>query len=687
VLCIALGSFAVSLLPRIPPSLLLINQTALVVLLVGIYGLMPRAPYEAHVLRTVFSLQDVAFYPYYLAAFASLLLLTGLPVVLSGATLPLLFHALRRERGDLGGVAGRLYSWNTVGSLLGALLGGYALLFWLDLHHVYRIALAALLLGALILAVLRVGARNAWIAVAAALPLSAALYRLPAWSPKAFATGAYRARTAGSLSYAGAEAFYRGWWRGRKLLFYQDGPTLSAAILEQRLPDEESFRALLVNGKPDGATAVDSITMGLLGVLPALFVDPVERAFVIGYGTGVTAGELAALDSTREVVVAEISSAVLEGAPLFDFANGGVTQNPKVRLVRSDAYRALMRDPRRFDVIASAPSNPWVTGVEMLYSREFLEAARRRLTPRGVYIQFFQQYEIDSPTVALVLRTYADVFDHVAVWYGSGPDLLLLGFNDPTAALDVGRLEQRAAQPDIAAGLRRAGIESFPALITHELLPLGVVRALALEGPIHTLYDPILNHRAARAYFRGENARLPFSGFDGPAQVGAEHSLLQRYARRFGGALPEARRRESVMEACRHRARQCTTLLAAWEREHGDTPALRRTREAAAATNFRRFGGSVDAATARELIGLFPAADGKPPEADSPEALARDTSRFAAFYAHAAPFDPERLLRRWERCEARPETSDACGAGLARARALLRSEGSSIHTAVAETVP
>ena len=33
-------------------------------------------------------------------------------------------------------MAGRLYAWNTVGSLLGALLGGYALLFWLDLDHV-----------------------------------------------------------------------------------------------------------------------------------------------------------------------------------------------------------------------------------------------------------------------------------------------------------------------------------------------------------------------------------------------------------------------------------------------------------------------------------------------------------------------------------------------------------------------
>ena len=79
-----------------------------------------------------------------------MLLVIGPAVVLSGATLPLLFHALRREVGDLGAQAGRLYSVNTVGSLLGALIGGYALLIWLDLHHVYRIAVAALALAATI---------------------------------------------------------------------------------------------------------------------------------------------------------------------------------------------------------------------------------------------------------------------------------------------------------------------------------------------------------------------------------------------------------------------------------------------------------------------------------------------------------------------------------------------------------
>ena len=71
---------------------------------------------------------------------------------------------------------------NTVGSLLGALIGGYALLFWLDLHHVYRIALCALVLAA---AIVTLQLPRDPFAGAAALLLASlfAIARLPAWRP------------------------------------------------------------------------------------------------------------------------------------------------------------------------------------------------------------------------------------------------------------------------------------------------------------------------------------------------------------------------------------------------------------------------------------------------------------------------------------------------------------------------
>lgn len=680
VLCIALGSFAVSALPRIPRSLLLVNQCLLVLLLLGLYFLIPMAPYGAHALRALFAQVTEAFYPFYLAGFLGILCAIALPVLLSGATLPLLFHHLRRKVDDLGAVAGRLYAWNTVGSLLGALLGGYVFLFWFDLHHVYRIAVAALVAGVGILAFLlyggrrpaRAGALALVPAGAFALAAAVALVSLDGWRPDNLSMGAFRARYALPYTFDGHAKFIENWWRsGPRIIFYEDDPTMTVAISEAPWGND-ILRSLMVNGKPDSATEGDAPTQGLLGLLPALFADDPRRAFVIGYGTGITVGELASLESIEEVTVAEISAGVIHAAPLFDFANGNASTSPKVRVVRSDAYRALLRTDDRFDVIASAPSNPWVTGIEMLFSREFLRAARDRLTPGGVYAQWFQQYEIDDDSVALVLRTYASVFEHVSVWYGTGPDLLLLGFRDAESALDLDRLGDRAQLPDVAAALQRAEVEDLPSLLAHELLPLGVVHAANLTGPIHTLTKPLLNHGAGRAYFVGSFGDLPFTGMEAAARIGARNSLLRLYADRFDGGLPEAARVNAAAEACTHRAGLCYALLAEWHRDMPDSPfypelirSVRRQRPA--------FGGGLDLRLVDQLERLLaPAGAETSNGAVSAGAARRATRQYERYYQHAVPFDADRLLDLWQRCDG---DGDACREGLAEARALLAGHG------------
>jgi len=55
-----------------------------------------------------------------------------------------------------------------------------------------------------------------------------------------------------------------------------------------------------VNGKPDSATVGDLPTTVLLGALPALLAESPRRAFVVGFGTGVTAGELRCWTASRK---------------------------------------------------------------------------------------------------------------------------------------------------------------------------------------------------------------------------------------------------------------------------------------------------------------------------------------------------------------------------------------------------
>jgi spermidine synthase len=666
VLCIALGSFAVSALPRIPSGVLGATLWALVALLAFLHLRLDEAPYWAHVLRSWFQDHEAAFYPYYLSAFLGVLAVIGPPVVLSGATLPLIFDRLRREVADLGEVAGIVYSWNTVGSLLGAVLGGYALLFWWDLDDVFRLALAAVAVAAALATARVLPARRRWAAGALLATGLAALAALPGWDPDRLASGLFRHRRPQPGSYDGPAAFF-----GRdsgSIAFYTDDPTASVAVHESRDATGTLHRAILNNGKSDGDVPGDYVTMGLAALVPALFAERAERAFVIGYGTGVTAGEFASLETAREVVVAEISRGVIEAAPLFDFGNVQASQNPKLRVIRGDAYRTLRRSRASFDVIASEPSNPWVTGVEMLFSREFLESARDHLTPGGVYAQWFHVYETDDETVAMVMRTYASVFDHIAVWYAIGPDLLLLGFRDPSTALDLPRLARRAGRPDFAAGLRRCGIGSMPELLAHELLPLGVINALSLPGEVHTLLHPQLSYLAARGFFTGGTGALPSTVTPEPARLGAEHSLLGRLAARRGGRLSDRDWRLAVSETCEYRGPECLTRLAKWTYDVPQSRArervLARIREDPTLAE-RTHPGLI------EPLSRLYGGDA----AETPDGILATANRasqlFAEHYHHAAPFDRRHLAELWDRCAADSGQARRCRRGRRRAERTL----------------
>jgi spermidine synthase len=646
VLCIALGSLFVSALPRIPRGLVVGSQWALLFLLFPLYFVMADATYWAHTIRAVFRQVDPAFYAYHLAIFGALLALLAVPIGLSGALLPLLFHALRREVRDLGSVAGRLYAWNTVGSLLGALLGGYVLLFWLDLNHVYRIAMAALAIGASILTLLVLRPSPRAVPALILLPTLGAIWLLPPWSPERLSAGLFRRREPWPLSFVGPDEFFTRQKRGA-VLFFDDDPTSTVTVMEPRWAPEN--RSLLVNGKSDGALAGDYPTMALAALLPALIAEHYQRSFVIGWGTGVTAGELAALDGTEEVRVAEISRGVIAAAPLFDVGNLAASQSPKVQLQRGDAYRTLLQSPDQYDVIVSEPSNPWVTGVEMLYSREFLEAARAHLAPGGVYAQWIHLYESDVEVVSLVLRTYASVFPHVSGWFALGSDLLLLGFDRPDRALDVGVLEARFRRADFAAGFARVGIESFPQLLAHEVLPLGTLHAAALEGEIHTLRHPILSYRAARAFFRGSHASLPPLLSPAHERVATRNSLLHRLAG-DGGPLPEELLEAAARENCRvGRYWECATFFARWGFDYPTSPRLE-----AALADVRKTPGprnpQIAPAALNRLWALY---SGKLQAVEDKASLGRAralTNRFLVHYQHAVPFDRRVLDAAWSSC-------------------------------------
>jgi predicted membrane-bound spermidine synthase len=639
VLCIALGSFAVAALPRIRPSWLAISQWALVVILLILYPHIENTGFWAHVLRSKIGLQTPMF-PFYSAIFACVLAIVVVPLALSGALLPLLFHHLRDRADDLGRVAGRLYAWNTAGSLLGALLGGYLLLFWVDLHHVYRLAVAALAVGAALLTP-RVGLARAQVAGVALVSVLGVIALQPDWRPERLTMGLFRSRVPAHQVATAPDAYFAHpkRYRTAELLFSTDDPSTTVTVTRGR------GRAIIVNGKSDGDIPADNVTTGLLALLPAMFAEKCERAFVIGFGGGMSVGELAALDSTTEVVVAEISPGVVQAAPLFEAGNRHALSNPKTRLVRSDAYRALLRDDTKYDVIVSEASNPWVTGVENLYTLEFLSAARERLASGGVYAQWFHLYETDQEALGLVLGTFRQVFGEVAVWLGKESDLVILGFENDAFQNDLARLAEQFRRRDFHEQLLALPVSSFPRLVAHELLPPGVVHELELPDRIHTVLHPVLNDVAARAFYRKDEANVPIGLGRRAAEIGSRNSLGRKL---FESDRDVETRLEYMREICElDREGHCTTFFAQWLHEDPEHPKFVESLAKARASPL--FADVLKPEIVQELAGLY--GPGGTAQAPATFEFASELSDvYARYYHHAVPFDPASLHRAWRRC-------------------------------------
>jgi spermidine synthase len=488
ILVLALGAWGIAE-RRVVRLTLYENQLLLVVGIAALYMGLPYLPYSAHVFRTLLTNQPPTFPVYYGVVFVGLVLLLLIPVGSLGAALPLLFRESRDRQESLGTRVGALYGANTIGCVCGAIVGGYLSFLVLNLDGVWRgcmivAALMLILLGRASKARLAVGA------FALVLPLL-----LPAWHRHVFGRGLFRISSPTSGTYRGFTAFYKAFNANYTVRGYKDDPNSTICVTESK----EGDLSILVNGKSDGNTlGGDRVTTKLMAHLPALLQDSTSgKAAVVGFGTGITVGSLAKYDDISSIDILEISSAVREFAPLFDPHNGAASKSEKVHWNMGDAYRFLMETPNKYAVIASEPSNPWVGGVERLYSREFYQLAREKLASGGIYAQWFHTYSVSEETLAMVLRTFKESFP-VTHLFERGSDVILIGANEKLDARHLDLMRRRFTSSVIADDLKDIGIVLMNDLLLSEA-------SVPWEGlsssEIHTLDKPKLSYKAGRDFF------------------------------------------------------------------------------------------------------------------------------------------------------------------------------------------
>jgi len=399
---------------------------------------------------------------------------TLLPVTaLLGLSFPLLLHlslpdpkpADAATGGAAQRAAGRLYAWNTAGAIAGALAADLVLVPQLGLQPPYLVFAALLVAPGVWLLALSDSRRptlaGAGAALAVVVAAVALVPRFRVWDPVLMSSGVHRyglewVHSLDSPWRLGA------WLREqRRLLFYREGREAVVAVSE---PLGGTRRFLSVNGKTDaGSGTEDVVTQKFLAHVPLLLHSDPQRVLVIGWGAGATAAAAAA-HPIGSLECVEIEPATWEAAPFFADFSEPLRRDPRFRLVFRDGRNHLLRGSGGWDVVVSEPSNPWITGVSNLFTREFLETARDRLAPGGLFAQWFHYYNLAPGDVKVEVKTFLSVFENASLWLVPpvGPergtkslaaDMLLVGSREPQR-LSWPRLGRAYADPALARELR-----------------------------------------------------------------------------------------------------------------------------------------------------------------------------------------------------------------------------------------
>ncbi len=433
-----------------------------------------------------------------MAAFAIMLL--GIPAGLIGAILPVCIRAQAPTSG-LGDRVGRLLTWNTLGAVGGVLVTGFLIMPGLGLRGAF-LFVAGLLATVAFIGSKFIGNKRFLVGslTAGILITFVSLFGGEGWR-HVLSSGVFRARETTILP---------GTMQRRqqhvKLLFYEDAPDATVTVEEGDGIGSPADVGLRINGKPDASANGDLSSQLLVAQLP-IFAKPGSKdIFVVGFGSGISAGSLLNHPIQR-LDVAENCEPVLRAGRFFERWNNGILKDPRVTIWTEDARTVLKLTKHHYDILISQPSNPWMAGVGSVFSREYYQLAASRLKPGGIMAQWFHIYEMHDGIVNLVLRTFGGVFPFIEIWDVSGGDIVILGSLSPWES-SVQQFQRVFENEKARRDLANIGVTSPTHLWARQFASQDTARYIPGDGPTQSDEFPVLEYEAPKAFFIGANAQM-----------------------------------------------------------------------------------------------------------------------------------------------------------------------------------
>ena len=397
--------------------------------------------------QIAFALPPFRIFQHFFVVEAYKLLVAAVLIVPSAALLGAVFPSLLSSPALVGPGAtcgvGYVSTANSLGCLSGALLGVFVMIPKFGSENSLKVIVVALIVVSLLFLWQGRPARTEWVRVATLSLICLSLAYYWNWDRRLLTAGLnlYFGTSIGSTDSSDKAKNI-----SAQIIYFheaaQGGITTVVESSFTREGRQEKIRTLLTNGKFQGndVRAVEGEAQIGFSLIPTLFVQNVDRALLIGLGTGHSALALKQLDY-RQIDVAEYSPGIVEAASSsFRHLNENVLEDPSVRLRLEDGRNMLLVDSARlYDLITIEITSIWFAGATNVYSREFYDLAKKRLRPGGVLQQWVQMHHISPDEISSAIATLRSVFPYVSFWNFGGQGMMVASLEPQKRAMRRGR--------------------------------------------------------------------------------------------------------------------------------------------------------------------------------------------------------------------------------------------------------
>ena len=367
-----------------------------------------------------------------------------------GAFFPVITRAYNREiLGSSHRVeqsVGRLYFYNTLGAVAGSLLAG----FWLIPTFGIKTSLISAGGFSLILAlfIFFISLKSGWLkktiyCLSMATAVVFFVANIPGLNHAILNAGLYSemVKKDSIENKIGATGAALG-----RLLFFQEGINNSVAVVANKFNDGNL--TLHLSGSWVSTTEIHGrVHLEFLGHLPMLFARRPETIAVIGYGAGITTGNVLLYPDVKRVNIFELEPGVINASRYFEHINGRPLRDQRAHLYMVDGRSHITYEKFNYDVITSDPIHPFVAGSANLYTKDFYQIARAHLKPGGIFCQWIPLVAISPDSYNIILNTLHDVFPHIALFSFFGESVAIA--SSQPIRMNWRELEKRFYSPSV----------------------------------------------------------------------------------------------------------------------------------------------------------------------------------------------------------------------------------------------